>query len=130
MNFIVRLKEIHMILHQNCIFIDRLYEIGIIDRDRCLHTSYSGIICRSTGYLIDGRLSFYECYKSIIFYIIIGLKGDCLDRYLCRINECYESLSIILQFIHRLPYFDLEYILHFDLDYILPFNDNNNNYNR
>ena len=103
-HFPTKLKEIHTILTQNRIWIDRLHEIGIIDRDRCLRSGYSGVLSRASGNSIDGRLSSYESYKDSCFNIILGSKGDCLDRYLIRINECFESSQLILQFLHRFPY--------------------------
>jgi len=37
----------------------------------------------------------YECYNDIEFDIPLGKNGDCYDRYLCRVQEMYESLKIM-----------------------------------
>ena len=39
----------------------------------------------------------YECYEQLEFKIPVGKNGDCYDRYLCRIDEMRESVSIIKQ---------------------------------
>ena len=39
----------------------------------------------------------YHCYKHLEFKIPVGKNGDCYDRYLCRIEEMKESVSIIKQ---------------------------------
>jgi NADH-quinone oxidoreductase subunit D len=45
----------------------------------------------------------YECYSKLDFEIPVGLNGDCYDRYLIRINEMRQSISIIKQAINGLP---------------------------
>lgn len=37
------------------------------------------------------------------FKVPIGTKGDCYDRYLLRIQEMRESLSIIMQCLNQMP---------------------------
>ncbi|MBU0643221.1 MAG: NADH-quinone oxidoreductase subunit D, partial [Alphaproteobacteria bacterium] len=39
----------------------------------------------------------YECYDEFDFQIPVGTNGDCYDRYLCRMQEMYESTKIIKQ---------------------------------
>lgn len=45
----------------------------------------------------------YEIYDRLKFKIPLGTKGDCFDRYLCRVEEMRQSLSIIEQVISTLP---------------------------
>ena len=44
----------------------------------------------------------YECYDEFDFQIPVGKNGDCYDRYLVRMEEMRQSLSIIRQAIHKL----------------------------
>lgn len=104
LHFPTKLKEIHTLLTHNRIWVDRLHEIGIINRDMCIRAGYSGVISRASGNTVDGRLASYEYYNSLKWNMILGSKGDCLDRYLIRINESFESSQIILQCLHRIPY--------------------------
>ena len=45
----------------------------------------------------------YAIYNKIDFDVPIGKNGDCYDRYLCRIEEMRESVSIINQCLANLP---------------------------
>ncbi|MCP4486130.1 MAG: hypothetical protein GY820_02245 [Gammaproteobacteria bacterium] len=69
----------------------RLYEIGIIKKEFCSFFGISGIISRSIAIIIDFRIMFYEFYKGINFILFTSLIGDCLDRYVLRLNEIIES---------------------------------------
>ena len=44
---------------------------------------------------MDARLIGYEQYHSINYCIYFSYIGDCLDRYLLRLNEIIESCRII-----------------------------------
>jgi NADH:ubiquinone oxidoreductase subunit D len=37
------------------------------------------------------------------FKVFTGTQGDCFDRYLIRVGEMRESLSIILQCLNNMP---------------------------
>lgn len=45
----------------------------------------------------------YEIYPCLNFNIPVGNRGDCYDRYLVRIAEMRESLSLIYQCLNLLP---------------------------
>ena len=57
----------------------------------------TGVIIRGSKIKKDLRLLGYEYYSNIEFGVITGVKGDCLERYLIRMNECLESVKIIQQ---------------------------------
>jgi NADH-quinone oxidoreductase subunit D len=44
----------------------------------------------------------YDCYDQLEFKIPVGKNGDCYDRYLCRIEEMKESVSIIKQCLSKI----------------------------
>jgi len=48
----------------------------------------------------------YENYDLFDFRIPVGFNGDCFDRYLIRLEEMRESLSIITS--------SLDYLVHFN----------------
>ena len=59
---------------------------------------------RGSGVAWDLRRSQpYECYSDLEFDIPIGKHGDCYDRYLVRIEEMLQSISIMKQCIEKLP---------------------------
>jgi NADH:ubiquinone oxidoreductase subunit D len=58
---------------------------------------------RSSGIFYDLRKNNpYEIYNFLNFQIPIGLKGDCYERYLLRIEEMRQSLNIIIQALNLL----------------------------
>lgn len=94
-HFTRKLKEIHYILSINRLRINRLYDIGFIDRDSCFYSGSSGSISRSTKIWMDARFLGYECYECFNYSIFSGTNSDCLDRFLLRSNEMIESSRII-----------------------------------
>ena len=97
-----QLKEIHNILSINQLWSTRLYEIGIISKVFCLYFGLSGLLSRSANILIDARLTGYEFYQCLKYSLFISSIGDCLDRYVLRINEIIESCRIIYAVIYLL----------------------------
>ena len=45
----------------------------------------------------------YDAYDLVDFDVPIGVKGDCYDRYLCRVEEMRQSLKIIEQCLNNMP---------------------------
>jgi NADH-quinone oxidoreductase subunit D len=59
---------------------------------------FSGVMLRGSGSCWDLRVvDGYDSYNLFKFSIPVGHYGDCFDRYLVRIDEMRESLSIITQ---------------------------------
>jgi NADH-quinone oxidoreductase subunit D len=52
----------------------------------------------------DLRLLGYEIYSIVDLGISMGLLGDCLDRYLIRVNETFTSIKIIQQLFHYVKF--------------------------
>ena len=64
---------------------------------------FSGVMIRGSGIPWDLRKSQpYDCYEQLEFKIPVGKNGDCYDRYLCRIEEMKESVSIIKQCLSKM----------------------------
>jgi NADH-quinone oxidoreductase subunit D len=58
----------------------------------------SGVLLRGSGIAHDLRKSQpYECYDQVEFNVPVGTNSDCYDRYLLRMEEMRQSLSIIKQ---------------------------------
>ena len=98
------LSNLETLLTDNRIFKQRNVDIGVVSKQDALDYSFSGVMLRGSGIPWDLRKSQpYECYKQLDFKIPIGKNGDCYDRYLCRIKEMYESISIIKQCFTKIP---------------------------
>src|SRR5690606_757588 len=66
---------------------------------------------RSVGIQRDLRLSRLETYANyyhLNFRSYTGIHGDCYDRFLIRMNEMSESLSIVNQVINNISYSQVE----------------------
>lgn len=97
-NFKNRFNDIYYLLLKNRIWKQRLMGIGAISLKNALDYSFTGPMIRSVGLNWDIRnLCKYEIYDLLNFNIIVGVNGDCFDRFLIRIEEMRESLSIIDQ---------------------------------
>jgi NADH dehydrogenase (ubiquinone) Fe-S protein 2 len=104
LQFSTRLDEIEEILTTNRIWKQRLVEIGIVSAKDAIAFGYSGVILRGSGVNWDLRISQpYEIYPTLEFDVPVGTKGDCYDRYLLRVEEIRQSLSIIQQCINDIP---------------------------
>ena len=92
------IDDLETLLTDNRIFKQRNVDIGIVTKEDALDYSFSGVMIRGSGVPWDLRKSQpYECYDQLEFKIPVGKNGDCYDRYLCRIEEMKESVSIIKQ---------------------------------
>jgi NADH dehydrogenase (ubiquinone) Fe-S protein 2 len=99
-----RINEIEELLTKNRVWRQRLINVGVVSSDSALSFGFSGVQLRSTGIKWDLRkTSPYESYRDLVFKVPFSLNGDCYDRYLLRVEELYQSSSIIIQTINRLP---------------------------
>ena len=104
MQFKTKILEIEEMLTNNRIWKLRLVNIGTVSKNDALNWGFSGVMLRGSGINWDLRKSEpYEIYNFLQFKIPVGKIGDCYDRYLIRILEIKESLSILLQCIQKLP---------------------------
>merc|ERR1711933_46288 len=102
--FTTRLIEIEDMLSENRIWKQRLVGIGVVSSKEAEDWGFSGVMLRGSGIEWDLRKSQpYEVYDKLKFYVPIGKKGDCYDRYLIRIFEMRESLKIINQCLNDMP---------------------------
>jgi len=97
------LDDLHTLLTENRIFKQRNVDIGVVTEQDIQDWGFSGVMVRGSGLAWDLRRSQpYECYDEMQFNIPVGKNGDCYDRYLCRMAEMTESVSIMRQCITKL----------------------------
>ncbi|WP_135210278.1 NADH-quinone oxidoreductase subunit D [Vitreimonas flagellata] len=93
-----KVRDIETLLTNNRIFKQRNVDIGVVSQEDALKWGFSGVMVRGSGMAWDLRRSQpYEIYNELDFRIPLGKNGDCYDRYLCRVEEMYESTKIIQQ---------------------------------
>ncbi len=101
--FLQVLDDIEGLLTDNRIFKQRNVDIAIVSLENAFAWGFSGVMVRGSGAAWDLRKSQpYECYNELNFDIPIGKNGDCYDRYLIRMDEMRQSVSIMLQCCHKL----------------------------
>lgn len=99
-----KLKDIETLLTENRIFKQRNVDIGVVSKQDCYDWGFSGIMVRGSGIPWDlRRTQPYEVYSELDFKIPLGKNGDCYDRYLCRVDEMYESVKIMQQCLEKMP---------------------------
>ena len=85
---------------------------------------YSGVMLRGSGikvfdYFFDLETDYnfqwdirktnpYDAYDLVEFDVPIGTRGDCYDRYICRMEEMRESIRIIHQCLNQMPEGDVK----------------------
>ena len=95
--------EIEGLITDNRIFKQRNVDIGVVTKEQALEWGFTGVMLRGSGVPWDLRKSQpYEIYDELDFDIVIGKHGDCYDRYVCRIEEMFQSIKIMRQCIEML----------------------------
>jgi NADH-quinone oxidoreductase subunit D len=97
------LDDLEGLLTNNRIFKQRTVDIGIMSAEMAMEWGFSGPCLRASGVPWDLRKSQpYEIYDQLDFEIPVGRQGDCYDRYLVRMMEMRQSLSMVRQCLARL----------------------------
>ena len=98
------INDIETLLDENRIFKQRTVDIGVVSKKEALDWGFTGPMLRGSGVVWDLRKHRpYAVYDKVDFDITIGKNGDCYDRYLIRMEEMRQSLSIIQQVLNSLP---------------------------
>jgi len=101
-----RVDEMEEMLTSNRIWKERLIDIGIVSAQKAIDWGFSGVMLRGSGISWDLRKNqSYEIYDMLNFKIPVGINGDCFDRYLIRIEEMRQSISLINQSLNLIPNF-------------------------
>ncbi len=97
------IDDLETLLTDNRIFKQRNVDIGIATADQALDWGFTGPMLRASGLAWDLRKAQpYEVYDQVDFDIPVGKNGDCYDRYLVRIEEMRQSISIMKQCINQM----------------------------
>jgi NADH-quinone oxidoreductase subunit D len=98
------LDEVETLLTRNSIWIGRTQGVGVISGEDAVNFGLSGANLRASGVDYDIRKDrpYYD-YETYDFVVPVGEHGDIYDRYLCRMEEMRQSISLLHQAIDRLP---------------------------
>lgn len=103
-HFKTKLPEYDQLLTGNIIFEKRTKGVGIISREDAISFGVTGPTGRGSGLSCDIRKSHpYSAYDRVKFNEVLFTEGDTWARYKVRIQEMWESISIIEQLIDNIP---------------------------
>src|SRR5260370_5798475 len=94
------------LLNRNRIFIERTRDIGVLSKEEAVDLSCTGPVARASGVVRDLRKDEpYLAYEALAgsFQRVCAASRDCLARYLVRMDEMLESLTLIDAAIENLP---------------------------
>lgn len=98
------IDDVNELLTENRIWKQRTVGISEVSIKQALDWGFSGPMLRAAGLAWDLRKSQpYEIYDQLDFDIPIGQNGDCYDRYLVRMAEIRQSISLVKQCIEKMP---------------------------
>jgi NADH-quinone oxidoreductase subunit D len=100
-----RIHEYEDLLNDNPIFLDRTRGVGPLSQEDAIKWGISGPVLRATGIAHDLRKARpYSGYEQYDFDIPTHPDGDVYSRYIVRMEELRQSLRIVRQALHRMPY--------------------------
>ena len=99
-----KFEEYENIMTGNVILENRLKGVGFLSKEDAVSFGVTGSAARASGVSCDIRKLYpYSAYDRVQFDEVLGTEGDCLSRYMCRMNEMKQSVSIIEQLIDNIP---------------------------
>lgn len=99
-----KLPEYDQLLTGNVIFRERTVGIGRLSKEDAIDYGVTGPSGRASGFHCDIRkINPYSAYPRVKFDEITCTEGDTYHRYLVRMKEMLESLSIVEQLASDIP---------------------------
>ncbi len=99
-----RLEMYRQLVTGNVILQKRLEGVGPISAEMCRKYGATGPVMRGSGVAYDVRRAEpYSVYPDLDFEIPVCPQGDCMARYLVRMEEMNQSLRILEQALDRIP---------------------------
>jgi NADH-quinone oxidoreductase subunit D len=96
--------EFERLLRENEILMARTQGVGVLPRELAINAGVSGPMLRASGVNYDVRkVDAYGLYPRMKFRVPLGDHGDVYDRYMMRILEMRESVSILEQALRDIP---------------------------
>ena len=102
--FTSHIDDTEKLIEKNRIFRQRSVGIGKISAEDAIEWGFSGPCIRASGLNWDLRKKQpYDCYNEMDFKVPTGTNGDCFERFLVRVEEMRQSVSIIRQCLKNIP---------------------------
>ncbi len=99
-----KIDEYDELVTGNIIFQNRMKDVGVLSKEDAISYGCTGPTARASSVSCDIRKLYpYEVYNQLQFDEVIETGGDCYSRYLVRMREMRQSLSIVEQLIDNIP---------------------------
>ena len=96
--------DVDTLLTRNRIFMDRMCDVAVVGAKDAIEWGFTGPCLRAAGVPYDVRKDHpYLVYDKVDFEVPVGHKGDNFDRYLVRMEEIRQSISIVRQCFKQMP---------------------------
>jgi NADH-quinone oxidoreductase subunit D len=103
-NFPKELAGWRKMLANNGIWMNRNRGVGVLSKEEAINLGLTGPVLRASGVPHDLRtFEPYLVYDQVDFDVAIREEGDCLARYLVRLDEMEQSIRILDQLMEQLP---------------------------
>ncbi|MCL2834446.1 MAG: nickel-dependent hydrogenase large subunit [Treponema sp.] len=97
------LRTLAVVFTQDQSVIHRMTGLGTLSRDTASALGAVGPMARASGIADDVRTDGYAAYSHVKFNIHTETTGDCMGRAKVRLNEIFESISIVRQCAKIIP---------------------------
>jgi len=98
------LDEFENLLSGNEILMARTQQVGVLSAELAIDASITGPMLRASGVNYDLRkVDKYGIYDRFQFRVPLGEHGDIYDRYMVRLLEMRESVTILQQALRDVP---------------------------
>ena len=104
-----KVHEYDELVTGNIIFRNRMKDVGILSKEDAVSFGCSGPTARGSGVSCDIRKLYpYDAYDKVQFEEVLETGCDSLARYMVRIRELHQSISIVEQLIDNIPEGDFQ----------------------
>lgn len=99
-----KITDYERLLSKNRIWVRRTRDVGVISGADAIDCGLTGPSLRASGVRWDLRRDRpYLVYPELDFDVVTAEAGDVYDRYVVRIEEMRQSLSIVRQVLEKMP---------------------------
>lgn len=96
--------DVDDLMTNNEVFVARCRDVGAMSADEAISFGVTGPMLRASGVPFDLRVDEpYSIYDRFHWEIPVGERGDVYDRYLVRLEEMRQSVTILRQALDQMP---------------------------
>ena len=96
--------DVDDLMTDNEVFVARCRDVGAMTADEAISYGVTGPMLRASGVPFDLRVDEpYSIYDRFHWEIPVGERGDVYDRYLVRLEEMRQSVTILRQALDQMP---------------------------